>query len=79
MTAVRVTMPLQADMTTPFADGLLQSTSGVVADLALILLGTLAHCLTNEAAVNCFQQVARSVCFWARRVCEGIRCASTGS
>ncbi len=52
-------------MTTPFAEALLGSTGGAVADMALILLGTLAHCLSSEAAVNCFQQAARCACIAA--------------
>ena len=52
---------LQADITTSFADGLLQgvASGGALVDLALISFGTLAHCLTTEAAVSCFTQVAK--------------------
>lgn len=47
-------------MTVPFAEELLASVpSAAPADLGLLLLGTLAHCLDNAAAVNCFQQAAR--------------------
>ncbi|GAB4819557.1 hypothetical protein N2152v2_006603 [Parachlorella kessleri] len=51
----------QADITTSFADGLLPgaTSGGALVDLALISFGTLAHCLTTEAAIICFSQVAK--------------------
>ena len=50
----------QADMTAPFAERVLGAGGGA-ADLGMVLLGTLAHCLDNAAAANCFQQIARWV------------------
>lgn len=63
-------------MTQPFAQRLLESpgapAGGAGADLGLLLLGTLAHCLDNAAAVNCFQEVARCACVRALVCLAGI-------